>query len=177
MTNGTIVPNDNLLNVLSSSNVVVEISNYRDNSRNINELVRKFFEHNIKYIVLGMHHFVYVQQLKKNATIMSKQELLSCRANCSTRCRVVSNGKFFLCSFLKSAHALKAVPKTEDGCLDIYDHDIKDKLEIYLSNTEPMPSVCSWCNGDSREQWENEEYYVPVAGQVNKTFEYTKYIW
>lgn len=177
VTNGTIVPNDRLLNVLSNSNVVVEISNYRENSKSIDDLVGKFLKYNIKYFVINIQHFVYTSQLEKNVEPMSKEELLSFRARCSNRCRVVSNGKFFLCAFLRSAHMLKAIPKTQDGYLDIYDENIKDKLAHYLSGTEPLPIACSWCSGDSKELWNNEKYYVPVAEQVNKPVEYMKYSW
>ena len=58
--------------------------------------------------------------------------------------------------------------------MNIYNHEAKEQIAKYLSINEPLPRACSWCNGNSKKQW-NENNKIAVAEQVKSTLEYTKY--
>lgn len=176
MTNATILPNEEIIKTLSGTNVVVGMSNYKANSRSLDKIVEAFNSNNIKYIIVDIPYWKYVEQLQDREQPLDEEERLKARALCSTRNRPVSHGKFYLCCFLKSAHHLNAVPTYDDMWVDIYADDVLERMYDYLDGSKPAPKACSWCNGDSLEQWRNEEYNIQAAEQVKKPLEYKEYV-
>lgn len=174
VTNGTIVPKDDVLDVLADSNIVVWISNYREHSRHINELIRVFQQRGIKYSVLDLLHWANVQQLVERDEPLSTEELLEKRKKCAKRHHAVSEGKFYLCAFTNFAHKLKAVPYDESSFVDIYAEDAKERLVEYLDTDRPLPISCSWCNGNYPERWTGDGL-LPVAEQSKEVLPYKKF--
>lgn len=175
-TNGTILPNDEILKEFSKHNLVVEISNYGSKSRKIDELIEKLIRYKIKYIVMNIQWWSNVQQYVPAETIKSEKELLELRkGGCVTLCRVIDQGKFYLCCNLKSLMLLEAIPQDvrRECYIDVYDKNAKNQIVEYLSRNKRMPKACSWCNGCSWENWNNSK--IPVAEQTREVLEYKRY--
>lgn len=175
VTNGTIVPDDTTMGALKEAKVFVMISNYGDKSRNLDKLVNKLCEFSIRYAVMSLPYWANVEQYVDAKEIMTEKDRMRWRKEmCSTLHRVVDSGKFYLCCHLKSLDQLSAISAEAKGCfVDIYDENVIDKMEKYLSDNEPLPKACSWCNGNALEQWQYN--MIPVAEQTSEIMPYTKY--
>lgn len=175
VTNGTIVPDDSVLKTLSEYEVFVFISNYGNKSRNLVKLVNKLCEYNIDYDVMDLLYWADVEQYVDAREIMSDEKRLNWRKEmCSTLHRVIDQGRFYLCCHLKSLDQLDAISAEAKDCyVNIYDSDAKERLVMYLSENEPLPKACSWCNGNSFEQWKKAK--IKAAEQTKEILKYTKY--
>ena len=177
ITNGTIIPNKEVLNELRASNVMVCISNYGDKSKNIGRLINELCNYGIDYIVMDLSCWYNICQYVDSKDALDEKTLKFWRTNmCETLCRVVDQGKFYLCAHLKSLDQLNAIPKSiKAGCyIDIYEDNAKIKMAQYLSKETPLPEGCSWCNGDTLNMW-NDSNKIPVAEQVKNALDYTYY--
>lgn len=173
ITNGTIVPSQNVLDSISKSDTVVWISDYGEKSRKIGELIEVFQKNRINYTVLNVQEWSDVIQLNDNCRIQSENELKNRRKHdCVTRCRTVANGKFYLCSLLKSMDYLGITPFAKTNYVDIYDENARKQIIDMLDMDQPLPQACSFCTGCSEEKW-NEGGLVS-AEQINKSLPYVK---
>lgn len=175
LTNGTVLPSQETLKELARHNLIVEISNYGEKSKKIDELIDYLNSYGIKYTVLDIKWWSYVQQYAPASQSKTNEQLLELRkSGCVTLCRVVDQGKFYLCCNLKSLILLDALPKHARDCyINIYDEDAKGEIIQYLNHENMMPKACSWCTGCSLEDWNNSR--IPVAEQSKKVLPYRKY--
>lgn len=172
VTNGTIVPNDSLCEFMARHSILVCISNYKNFSRHLDDCVDKFQKYGVLHVVLDIPNWGYICQLEQERSCLDLNELMEKRRECSTRCRAIGQGRFYLCSFLKSACKLGAIPQNSDTYVDLFDADVKGKLAKYLSNNLPLPTSCSWCSGDPvHEKWD----VIPAAEQIDNRISYLKY--
>jgi MoaA/NifB/PqqE/SkfB family radical SAM enzyme len=171
MTNGTIIPNEDLLRLFSANNVLVGISNYNEKSKNFIGLVRALEKNDVKFCIANPV-WRYIEQLESLNEEKDEESRRNMRKECSTRCRSLSNGRFYLCSFLKSANELRAVPVKNDGWVNIYEDNAKELLARYLDGGVALPKACSWCSGNTKKQWEDDAYSIPVAEQVKEPLNY-----
>ena len=176
VTNGTIVPNADVLDKLYKCNVMVSISNYGEKSKNLLQLIKELCRFKIDYYVMDIPYWVYVEQYVDAKRILSNEQLLNKRKEgCCTLHRVIDQGKFYLCCHIKSLDQLHAISDEAKECyINIYDCDAKEQIAKYLSVDKPLPKACSWCNGNAKTQW-NENNRISVAEQVKTALEYTKY--
>lgn len=174
VTNGTILPDNKTVDLLAESNITVWISNYKEHSKRIVELIHLFQMHHIKFEVLGLSYWANVQQLVQRDEPLSTDELLERRRTCWKRHHAVSEGKFFLCAFSNFANKLGAVPYDEGNFVNIYDENAKEKIVKYLDSSTALPISCSWCNGNFPESWEGENRF-PVAEQTHEVLQYHKF--
>ncbi len=175
ITNGTITPRENILQALARhSNVEVLISNYREKSVHIAELVEGLSRHGISYSVLDLPVWSDTCQLVQDREEQSAEVLLARRRNdCVCQCNLVSEGRFYLCDLINTMARLHNVPNLRGASVDIYDPDAKEKIAKLVSFEEPLPAACSWCNGCSEEAWNH--HLIPVAEQVAQAIETKRY--
>ena len=175
VTNGTIIPNSDVLDVMEKCNVYVLISNYGEKSRNIDKLINKLVQRNIHYTIQNTIFWSDVEQYVEAEHASSEEDLMKKRKDgCSTLCRTVDDGKFYLCAHLKSLKLLDALPADSVNCyVDIYDNDAKEKIAGYLDKNTPLPKACTWCNGCSIEMWES--LHIPAAEQTKEILKYKKF--
>lgn len=160
VTNGTVVPSNEVLESFSKSKkVLVEISNYDFLSSKLEELITKLNEYQIKYEVLPKTSWSNVMQFVSDPLPDAKDYLLQKRqVGCVTKCRTVSKGKFYLCSALKSFFEAEIVKADKNDYVDIYATDAKELMCQYLSRSNPLPSSCNYCNGCSEADWNRGGY-------------------
>ncbi len=174
VTNGTIVPNQKVIDELSGTDISVMISNYGKYSRKINELITSFQRFQVKYDVLDIGNWGYVQQLVDRDEPMTEEELTEKRKKCWKRHHAISEGRFYLCAFSNFSQKLCAVPYSEKNYVDLYDDDARMKIIDFLDPNHPLPESCSWCNGNFPENWEGDGK-IPVAEQSNVVLPYRKF--
>lgn len=154
ITNGTLIPNNEILKKLNKYGAIVWISNYREHSMQICNLIDTFRKEEINYTVLPMKEWSNVIQLKKDRMVQTKECLQERRKNdCITRCRTLANGKFYLCSLLKTMDYIGVQPFDQLNYVDIYEENAKEKIINMLDLNAPLPNACSFCSGCSEEEW------------------------
>ena len=174
LTNGTVIPKQNVLEAMANKKVTVWISNYKDKSWKLFELCDTLRKYGIRYRVLEMPSWSNVNQYV-DAKIPNSEEVLLQRRkkDCGTRCRTICNGKFYLCSFLKTMDALGMTPGFDGKYVGLYSPNAKNEIVDMLDMEQPLPVACSWCNGCSADAWSNA--LTPVAKQTAKPLDYTEY--
>ena len=145
ITNGTIVPNQELLKTISKNKISVWISNYKNKSPKVGELIEQLRKEKIEFAIMNVDRWSDVIQLVQRDTIQDKQILLDRRkTDCVTRCRTVANGRFYLCSLLKSMDFMNFTPYDKTNYVDIYGDDAKERIIEMLNIDNPLPNNCSF---------------------------------
>lgn len=175
LTNGTIPLPDKLIDVLKGSNVCLWISNYGEKSRKLGQIINQCIDNGIYYRILPITTWKDICQFAPRDEPFSDSELLSLRRSCATYCRSVSSGKMFLCAFINGAHHLQMVPPDSRNYVDLCAENAKEQMVNYLDKSTPMPPACSWCSGNSLEQW-SKAHDVPAAIQVPSALPYRKFV-
>lgn len=176
ITNGTIIPNDKTIEALKDTNTPVWISNYGKTSKNLVKLVNVFVENEISFKVLDLLYWSDTCQLKQKNKALKQDELVQMRkTGCVSRCHAIIKGRMYLCGLIYTMHRLKLVPEyaSESSYVDIYGEKAKKSIYRYVNMDEPLPVACSWCNGCSEKQWNQE--HIPAgeqAGMVVPTLKY-----
>jgi len=157
VTNGTIVPPDELLEQLAGLNLLVTISNYKTLSKNINKLVAKLNLFNVNYYIdyRPAWYSTGMPRLSEPLDVEdSKKQRLLCRSNC----RIIWNDEFYFCAFLKSAEQIGMIPNDSRNSLKIDKVFNYEKLERYMNAHYPG---CAYCVG-----WPKTHYSLPAAVQL-----------
>jgi len=149
-TNGTIVPNENLLNTLKKNDVLIKISDYSNTlnyNEKIKELIAKLAEYDIEYRQNIIEEWVDLYNLseEKNSDNMD---------NCGMFAASINNNRLFYCNLQWSALNLGLVKENENDYIKLeelnkenFDYKIK-LLAYYLGyNKNKQLSVCYKCNG------------------------------
>lgn len=173
ITNGTVIPSKKVLEAIKKYGIIVWISNYGEKSRKIGELIDIFRKEKIDYNVLPLRKWSDVIQLNNEKNIQSKEQLSARRKNgCVTRCRTVANGKFYLCSLLKSMDCLGIEPFGDTDGVNLYASDAREQIVNMLDMEKPLPNACSFCSGCSQKDWDAAS--INAAEQVKKPLVYIK---
>lgn len=172
ITNGTIVPKQEVLETIKKYNVNVWISNYKEQSVNLDKLVPELDKNSIDYIVMDIKWWSNVMRLITGDEEKENKSLLN-RKRCITRCRTVKDGRFYLCSVIKSACDLNAVPNDEKNYVELDSENARNGLYDYLSSNRELPPACAWCSGCSEEDW-NNSLIIP-AEQIVQPLRYKRY--
>lgn len=146
-TNGTIVPNEEILKACEKEKVIINISNYGKLSRNLDRLVLELnnrgIHHNV-YNDLKWEHHSIVKDYGLNEE-QTKQRLRLCRS--AVNCTSVGEGKLFRCYYANHACRLHAVPEHVNEYIDIFNPSVK-KTDIYdFLNNKDYFEICRWCRG------------------------------
>lgn len=173
ITNGTIIPSQKILQAISKYNIIVWISNYREKSRNLCDLIEALRMNKINYSILNVNTWSDVIQLNEEKVIQSEKCLLGRRKqDCVTRCRTIAGGRFYLCSLLKSMDYLGITPFTLSDYVDLYDDNAREKICQMLDMNNPLPNACSFCSGCSEKMW--NEGNIKSAEQTRMPLPYLK---
>jgi glycosyltransferase involved in cell wall biosynthesis len=169
-TNGTIVPSDSTFQSMKKNEMFVEVSDYGEYSRKINELIEKLELYQIPYHRASIKWFEY-QQLVSNEGRNAKEVFSKCKEKCAT----LRNGLLYRCPFLVHAETLRAIPYSKHNHIDISRADVK-KSDIADYMAEPdshlhPPPGCAYCSGYDVGNMQE----VPIAEQVKLPLPYRKY--
>ena len=171
-TNGTIIPNENVINACKKYNVWFRISNYTHQLPQLKEKYKKLVEYLAKndiLYVLGKKETQWIDYgfdyLDRKAT---KDELIKVFDSCHTPCREIRENRFYYCVMARSISENLGYHIGQDDYLDL--DKLKGKeykkelLEFTLGYSEKgYLDMCNHCNGA-----EARNYPIPAAEQVER---------
>lgn len=139
-TNGTIIPSDNILQLIASSKIVVQISDYKLPNTKAQQLIERLEKFNVRYVYL------------KNQTwkdfggiaLRDSNRFTDCNMK---RCSSFLEGKIYLCSRAASMTKLGNIP--DDGisaCLQ--KKQLRQQLKKMYSGKFSI--ACNYCEGDTK---------------------------
>lgn len=164
-TNGTVLPNDNLMKLLSKDpRVFIKISQY-PNVVDPQKIISLLEAYQIQYEMLAIDKWSKTAHLnKRNRT---EAEITTQYLGCfpAKYCRTVLNGRLYACSKAASLGELKVVKDLE--CVDLNSRErLKERLIEFLHMN--ASKACYYCDYGS-----TEEEFVQPAIQVEKS----TYLW
>lgn len=164
-TNGTVVPNDELCDILKNPRIIINLSNYTSAVdgillENIYQTIEQLKKHKIHYISseaktwLSFSFFNYKR---------SESELEKCFQACSAReCHRVYKGTMYRCHHQYAGVQLGKFPEKPDEVIHIDDYT-PEQLREACDRFEDLPytSACQFCN------WPFDAEEVPAAEQLD----------
>lgn len=171
VTNGTIVPNDQILKALSENDLEVSISDYRKGipslGEKIEKLIQKLQEYKIDYFINTVDNWMDFGYTTVDKSDLSEKLLSEFYNSCEMPCRLLRDKCLYQC-----ANAQFAVDA------GIIDEDIDNKLSLEKINDEDARkrailfdlryqekgflTLCKHCNGYIMIN----DHYIDVAEQV-----------
>lgn len=149
ITNGTVVPDMKVLNLIKHSKTRIRISNYGLPSRKINELIQKLETENINHFIQEFD--TWIDMGKPELKNYSAQELKDIFMDCSfSRLPILLNGKVYRCPH---AAAISNLCNNEVLKLDAIDFSndigLKNKKEEFIQFFyKDKIEMCNYCNGE-----------------------------
>lgn len=156
VTNGTIVPSDEVLEKLSKCRVEVTVDDYREAVPQYNEqfdkLLQKLEQYQIKYYTNRVENWVDLAPEKTDYSAMSEEELIRHRSECGQTWQELRDGKLYSCNY--AAYATVAGIAGEQDIEESYDlrshtdDKKKELVEFRLGYTNKgYTNFCKKCRG------------------------------
>jgi organic radical activating enzyme len=150
-TNGTVLPREEILEVLKNNNVILSISNYSNKLEKLKSKVERVVD---TYKVSNINHYVRNNiewydfgdlRIKNN---MSEEELINHFDSCTAPFRGLNDGKFYYCHLNTSAVLTKLFPLNDNDYVNLSDVSSEDLIKFDLGFTElGYITFCDNCNG------------------------------
>jgi organic radical activating enzyme len=150
-TNGTVLPREEILEVLKNSNVILSVSNYSNKLEKLKSKVEKVVD---TYKVNNINHYVRNNiewydfgdlRIKNN---MSEEDLINHFDSCTAPFRGLNDGKFYYCHLNTSAVLTKLFPPNENDYVNLSEVYPQDLIKFDLGFTElGYITFCDNCNG------------------------------
>ncbi len=173
ITNGTVMPSDEVLDVIGKYNMGVSISDYALNSayeNKVNMLCEKFDQWKIEYM-RNQHIEWYDLGFPKDKFLYDETTVCQHMKNCNTLCQALYDEKIWYCSVACCAYYGGIFPEGENDYLDlkmIDETDIlsKKKLLDYCNGNvkNGYLQMCKYCGGLGVDN----DNVVPTAKQYVK---------
>ena len=170
VTNGTLLPSNDLLTALCRPKVSVRISNYGELSKKKDELIAILRARNVNIEITDFKYW------NRNPTVdilyETNEQLREKVKNCCSiaKAMTIINGKIFFCGFSAFYDYFKAVPDFGDNYVDLLhfegsSDELREKIDGLLQMSEDgLPKqACRFC------KFNNFEDNLPVAEQTTET--------
>ena len=148
VTNGTIVPKDNVIKLLSESDVLVNISDYKNTGNNIKKLVEIFNQNNVKYFYAN--DFKWTDLGRPNGKKKLSYEQLSYYfETCFIKdCALFIEGKLYHCGRTYIVEKNGWDNPKDNEMIDFNTKYSKESIinKILLFYSKTMLSTCAYCN-------------------------------
>ncbi len=172
VTNGTIVPKDDVLKKLSRCNVEVTVDDYRDAvpkfNENFEKMIQKFEEYGIKYYINKADYWIDLAPERTDLSDLLEEELIAHRDDCNQSWQELRDGKLYSCNY--AAYATVAGIAGEQDVEETYDlrnftsDKKKELVEFRLGyTTKGYTNFCKKCRGFTNEN----DIVVSVATQTD----------
>lgn len=164
LTNGTIIPKENVINSLKSKKVVMYISDYGNTSRNVKGLIEVLEANNIEYkhnIDMVWREFPELKNRSFNKAQL-KDIYLKC---CCKQLFVLQKDKFYICPFISNVNNLIEIEA--DNYVDCSSKEnLGEKIKKFIVEKDYF-TACALCGG--RTGFEKE---IPAAEQAERVLEF-----
>ncbi len=160
VTNGTIVPKDDILEKLSKCNIEITVDDYRKAvprfDERFDQLIGKLEEYDIKYYINKVDSWIDLAPEKTDHTLWTDEKLEAHRESCNQSWQELRDGKLYSCNY--AAYATVAGISGEQDYEEVYDlkqftPDKKKELaEFRLGyTTKGYTNFCKTCKGFTPE--------------------------
>ena len=170
-TNGTVIPDDNVLVALKRGKVKVHISNYIINEEKIQKLTYVFDQHGIKYFVRKYDSWQESGGVEYRG--YTEEQLKEKFSNCFERNGYTFlRGRLYRCPRVAHAVNLQAIPDVKKDYIDLEnwgDNAIQLKKSIGDLQNKAWLDGCNYCEGP-----DNHIQSIPAALQCRGTIPYTR---
>lgn len=171
VTNGTIVPNDDILEKLSKCNVEITVDDYREAvprfRERFDELICKLEEYNIRYYINKVDSWIDLAPERTDYSEWSEEQLENHRNRCNQSWQELRAGRLYYCNY--AAYATVAGIAGEQDLEEVYDlkqftaDKKKELVEFRLGySTKGYTNFCRKCRGFTPENSEKMEPAVQV---------------
>lgn len=169
VTNGTVVPYDNVLEKLSKCNVEITVDDYREAvprfAENFDKLICKLNEYHIKYYINKVDSWIDLAPERTDYSGQSDEQLILHRELCNQSWQELRNGKIYSCNY--AAYAAVAGIAGQEDLEEAYDltkftkEKKKELVEFRLGYTaKGYTNFCKKCRGFTPENSEKVEAAV-----------------
>lgn len=156
VTNGTIIPSDEILRKLSRCNVEITVDDYREAvpqyKEQFDKLLCKLEEYHIRYWINKVESWIDLAPEKTDYSGMTEEELEAHREACNQSWQELRDGKLYSCNY--AAYATVAGIAGEQDLEEIYDltkfgpENKKELVEFRLGyTTKGYTNFCKKCRG------------------------------
>ncbi|WP_026491285.1 radical SAM protein [Butyrivibrio sp. XPD2002] len=156
VTNGTILPSEDLLKTLKNPKLKIQISDYGKLSRKRDEIKTLCDDNGINCVIRGSDEKNWFDPGDLHFRGRNKKELKRQFANCGEICRNLHDGRLYFCP--RAAFGTKlGIPDLESEYVDFASDKSREQLrkEIYELNQKRYLLACNYCN-------EGTDDYVPI---------------
>ena len=145
VTNGTMIFNENIIRVLKNKRVSVDISNYKDISRNYKELIGQLRKHKIRFTTQDT--FEWTEQGDFIYQGLSQKNLERALKICNLDCISLLDGSMHLCPRSSHGNDLNIFKSDEQDYVNIRKSRIKKQLKRELFELLNKKSIvaCNFC--------------------------------
>lgn len=168
VTNGTVVPSDEVLEKLSKCNIEITVDDYRkavpQYNDNFEQLIQKLEEYHIKYYVNTYESWIDLAPEKTDYSNLPEEDLEAHRSECNQSWQELRDGKLYSCNY--AAYATVAGIAGDQDIEETYnliehtENKKKDLVEFRLGyTTKGYTNFCKKCRGFTAD---NNEEMVPA---------------
>ncbi len=160
ITNGTVIPDDRVLEKISRCRVEIAVDDYRDAvpqyRMHFDELLRKLEKYKIRYFVNKAESWVDLAPEKTDHTGWTEEQLISHRKNCGQSWQELRGGKLYSCNYASYAYVAGITGEQDfEEAFDLTKHTPakkKELVEFRLGYTEKgFTDFCRKCRGFTQE--------------------------
>lgn len=163
VTNGTIVPKDEILDKLAKCKVEITVDDYREAvpkfRDNFDKLIQKLEQYNIKYYINKADSWIDLAPDKTDYSYYSEEQLEKHRSECNQTWQELRDGKLYSCNY--AAYATVAGIVGAQDLEEVYDlrnfttEKKKELVEFRLGyTTKGYTNFCKTCRGFTPENSE-----------------------
>ncbi len=171
VTNGTVIPEEEVLQKLSQCNVEITVDDYRDAvpqfKERFDKLICKLEEYHIRYYINKVESWIDLAPERTDHSGWSEEQLERHRENCNQSWQELRGGKLYSCNY--AAYATVAGIAGEQDMEEAYDLTAftpdkkKELVEFRLGYTRKgYTNFCKKCRGFTPENAEEMEPAVQI---------------
>lgn len=170
VTNGTVVPSDELLKTLSKCNIEVTVDDYREAVPQYKEkfeiLLGKLVDYKVKFYIFKVDNWIDLAPLQTDYFDWNEEQLEIHFDMCCQSWNEFRDGKIFSCNYDGYATVAGINEIQKEEIYDLTQHTVeknKELVEFRLGyNSKGYTNLCKHCRGFNS----NNTINVPVARQI-----------
>lgn len=175
VTNGTIVPNDELISAIKKDErCILSVSDYGALSAYKEDIINLSEEKKFKIAISRRAVGIWRELGKIEYVNLSDNDTREKFSQCMTKKFLsIKDGKLFVCPFVANAYALKAIAKEDVDYIDLLDESItldvlREKICEFIKRD--VRNECKYCIEKGKKA-----KLIPAAQQVETPISYNKY--
>jgi organic radical activating enzyme len=172
ITNGTVIPDNKILQLIAEDDIEVSISDYSDGlpylKTKIDKLIAVLTKNNIRYSINKATSWIDFGYSSVDNTGLSTEELISLFDSCKMPCRLLKNKSLYYCANAYFAIDAGLNEPDENNVFNLTKLNDENKREMLIFDQgyskKGYVNMCKHCNG----YLGFNHHYVKVAEQVEK---------